>query len=158
MSFTGVDSLDRSIHKTNAWLSDVAESFGTEDRRFAYRVTRAWLHTLRDRLGVDASAHLAAQLPELLRGVFYDGWDPSKVPAKYGRAEYVARFARDAGVHDTDVAKAAGIVTSVLLHHVTSGAVGQAVAQLPQDIRELLEPWTARRPPETTHATAGQGQ
>jgi uncharacterized protein (DUF2267 family) len=81
LSFTGVDSLDRSIHKTNAWLADVADSFGTEDRRFAYRVTRAWLHTLRDRLGVDASAHLAAQLPELLRGVFYDGWDPSRVPA-----------------------------------------------------------------------------
>lgn len=156
MSFTGVDSLDRSIHKTNAWLADVADSFGTEDRRFAYRVTRAWLHTLRDRLAVDASAHLAAQLPELLRGVFYDGWDPSRVPAKYGRAEYVSRFARDAGVHDNDVAKAAGIVTSVLLHHVSSGAVGQALAQLPRDIRELLEPWTARHPAEAAHAATGQ--
>jgi uncharacterized protein (DUF2267 family) len=68
LSVTGVDSLDRSIHKTNAWLADVASSFDTDDRRFAYRVVRAWLHTLRDRLGVDASAHLAAQLPELLRG------------------------------------------------------------------------------------------
>ncbi len=155
MSFTGVDSLDRSIHKTNAWLADVASSFGTEDRRFAYRVMRAWLHTLRDRLGVDASAHLAAQLPELLRGVFYDGWDPSKVPARYGRAEYISRFARDAGVHDADVAKAAGIVTSVLLHHVSSGAVGQALAQLPREIRELLEPWTARHAADATHVMVG---
>jgi uncharacterized protein (DUF2267 family) len=156
LSFTGVDSLDRSIHKTNAWLADVADSFGTDDRRFAYRVTRAWFHTLRDRLGVDTSAHLAAQLPELLRGVFYDGWDPKRMPAKYGRAEYVSRFARDAGVHDTDVPKAAGIVTSVLLHHVSSGAVGQAMAQLPRDIRELLEPWTARHATDAIHVTVGQ--
>jgi uncharacterized protein (DUF2267 family) len=59
-------------------------------------------------------------------------------------------------VHDNDVAKAAGIVTSVLLHHVSSGAIGQALAQLPRDIRELLEPWTARHPAEAAHAAAGQ--
>jgi hypothetical protein len=40
MSRTGVDSLDRSIEKTNAWLADVAASFGTADRRLAYKVTR----------------------------------------------------------------------------------------------------------------------
>jgi uncharacterized protein (DUF2267 family) len=68
MSRTGIDSLDRSIDKTNIWLADVATSFGTEDRRLAYRVTRSWLHTLRDRLPVTVAAHVAAQLPELLRG------------------------------------------------------------------------------------------
>ncbi len=56
MTRTGVDSLDRSIDKTNAWLADVAANFGTEDRRMAYRVTRSWLHTLRDRLPVPIAA------------------------------------------------------------------------------------------------------
>jgi len=42
MSFTGVDSLDRSIDKFNTWLADIEEGFGTHDRRFAYRVARAW--------------------------------------------------------------------------------------------------------------------
>ena len=37
MSFTGVDSLDRSIDKTNVWLADIAQGFGTGDRRLAYR-------------------------------------------------------------------------------------------------------------------------
>ena len=74
---------------------------------------RAWLHNLRDRLSVEVAAHFAAQLPELLRGVFFDGWNPGRVPQKYDRAEYLTRFAREARVHDADVAKAARIVTAV---------------------------------------------
>jgi hypothetical protein len=66
MSFTGVDSLDRSIDKANVWLADIDAGFGTGDRRLAYRVLRAWLHNLRDRLSVEVAAHFAAQLPELL--------------------------------------------------------------------------------------------
>jgi uncharacterized protein (DUF2267 family) len=44
------DAFDHMMHTAHAWLADVAAAFGTEDRRFAYRVLRAWLHTLRDRL------------------------------------------------------------------------------------------------------------
>jgi uncharacterized protein (DUF2267 family) len=96
MSSTGVNSLDGAIDKANAWLADIDAGFGTDDRQLAYRVLRAWLHCLRDRLSVEVSAHFAAQLPELLRGVFFDGWNPSRVPQKYDWAEYVTRFAREA--------------------------------------------------------------
>ena len=112
MSFTGISNLDRSIDKTNAWLAEIAAEFGTEDRQFAYRVTRAWLHALRDRLPVQVAANFAAQLPELLRGVFYGGWSPSRVPVKFGPHEYVLRFARNAGIRDTEVARAARLVTA----------------------------------------------
>ena len=143
MSFTGIDSLDRSIDKTKQWLSDIAASFGTEDRRFAYRVARAWLHTLRDRLPVQVAAHFAAQLPELLRGVFYDGWHPGQVPVKYGRAEYIARFARDARVHDSEVPQAASLVTGVVRCHASDGVVDEVLAVLPADICQVLETKTA---------------
>jgi len=139
MSRTGVDSLDRSIDKTNAWLADVASSFGTEDRRLAYRVTRAWLHTLRDRLPVPVAAHVAAQLPELLRGVFYEGWNPSKVPVKYSREEYVSRFAREAQIHLTEVPEAGRRVTASMRRHISAGAIDEAMGVLPADIRTLIE-------------------
>ncbi len=145
MSFTGVDSLDRSIGKANAWLTDIEVGFGTSDRRLAYRVLRAWLHNLRDRLSVEVAAHFAAQLPELLRGVFFDGWSPSRVPQKYDRAEYVTRFAREARVHDSDVVKAARIVTVVARRHMSAAVVAQAFGLLPADLRELLEPTTAEQ-------------
>ena len=143
MSFTGVDSLDRSIDKANVWLADIDAGFGTSDRHLAYRVLRAWLHCLRDRLSVEVAAHFAAQLPELLRGVFFDGWNPAKVPHKYDRAAYVARFAREARVRDSDVAKAAAIVSAVARQHMSAGVVAEAFGLLPADLRHLLEPAAA---------------
>lgn len=140
MSFTGVSHLDLSIDKTNVWLADVAREFGTKDRRFAYRVTRAWLHVLRDRLPVPVAAHFAAQLPELLRGVFYDGWNPSRVPVRYGLAEYTHRFARDAGIQAGEVADAASRVTAVVRRHVSGGALDEAFNTMPAALRHLTEP------------------
>lgn len=146
MSRTGVDSLDRSIDKTNTWLADVADGFGTQDRRLAYRVTRSWMHTLRDRLPVPVAAHIAAQLPDLLRGVFYEGWNPSKVPMKYGRDEYVSRFAHDAQIHNTEVRKAGRLVTAAMRRHMSSGVIDEALGVLPADIRHLIEPGDGEPP------------
>ncbi|GAB3979343.1 hypothetical protein GCM10029978_074470 [Actinoallomurus acanthiterrae] len=115
-------------------------AFGTEDRRLAYRVLRAWSHTLRDRLTVEAAAHLAAQLPDPIRGMYYDGWNPSHVPHKYDVHEFAARFADEAGIGREDVPKAAAIVTEVVLFHVEPGAVGHAFGFLPTEIRALLKP------------------
>lgn len=140
MSFTGISHLDLSIDKTNIWLADVAREFGTKDRRFAYRVTRAWLHTLRDRLPVPVAAHFAAQLPELLRGVFYDGWNPSRVPVRYGPAEYTDRFAREAGIHAGDVAEAASRVTAVIRRHMSFGALDEALDTMSPALRRLTGP------------------
>jgi uncharacterized protein (DUF2267 family) len=140
MSFTGVNSLDRAVDKASAWLADIDAGFGTDDRQLAYRVLRAWLHCLRDRLTAEVAAHFAAQLPELLRGVFFDGWNPSRVPQKYDRTEYVTRFAREARIRDSDVARAAGIVTTVARRHMSAGVVAQAFERLPAGLRGVLEP------------------
>lgn len=140
MSSTGIVSLDHSIDTTNAWIADVAKGFGTQDRRMAYRVTRSWLHTLRDRLPVPVAAHLAAQLPDLLRGVFYDGWNPSKVPVKYGRDEYAATFASNAQIHLTEAGRSSRLVTAALGQHLSRGVIEEALAALPADVRRLVEP------------------
>jgi uncharacterized protein (DUF2267 family) len=140
MSSTGISSLDQSIAKANTWLAQIADEFATDDRRLAYRILRAWLHALRDRLTVTVAAHFAAQLPELLRGVSYDGWNPSRVPVKFGPREYVQRFARNAGIHDADVPRAASAVTRAVRRHVSSGALDEALHTLPPELRQLIEP------------------
>jgi uncharacterized protein (DUF2267 family) len=135
-----VDSIERTVHKTNEWLGDVAEELGTEDRAEAWRVLRAYLQVLRDRLTVDEAAQLAAQLPHLLRGVFYEGFDPSRQPEKLrDRDEFLVRFAERAQLEDpAEAEQAAAAVTRALRPHITEGEMEDVLAQLPAEIREVL--------------------
>lgn len=135
-----VSGLDHAMHAAHTWVNAVAEEFGTDDREFAYGVLRGWLHTLRDRLTVEAAAHFAAQLPDLVRGVFYGGWDPSAVPVKLDATGYTARFAHEANIAVHDVPKAAAAVTAALMRLLPPAQVSKAINQLPDDIKTLLRP------------------
>ena len=47
------------------------------------------LHALRDRIGAESAVHLAAQLPMLLRGLYYEGWRMAASQTKErSRAEF----------------------------------------------------------------------
>jgi uncharacterized protein (DUF2267 family) len=140
MASTHVDAIDRSVQKTNQWLNELAAALGT-DERTAWRVLRAYLQVLRDRLTIDEAAHLAAQLPHLLRGVFYEGFDPGHQPEKIrDRDAFLARLADRAQLADAgEAAAAAAAVTGVLRRRITPGELEDVLSQLPTEIREVLE-------------------
>jgi uncharacterized protein (DUF2267 family) len=142
MATTGLDVFDRSVHKTNEWLKDLMERLGSDDRRYAYRVLRAYLHVLRDRLTVDEAAQLAAQLPHLLRGVFHEGWDPSRTPETYrDRETFLSRLAERAQLAGpTEASVAAEAATAVLREQVAEGEVEDVLQLLPASIRTILQP------------------
>ena len=81
---TGLDVFDTTVHKTHVWLNDIMQELGWEDRHKAYLGLRTTLHALRDRLTVEETAQLAAQLPMLIRGLYYEGWDPRGNRRRYG--------------------------------------------------------------------------
>ncbi|OBB63057.1 MULTISPECIES: DUF2267 domain-containing protein [unclassified Mycobacterium] len=137
---TRVTAVDHAIDAAHTWINDVAKEFDTEDREFAYRVLRAWLHTLRDRLTVEASAHFAAQLPDLIRGIFYQAWNPNAVPDKYDAKAYAVRFSREANIALDDVGTAAAATTAAVLHHLPVAQIDKALGQLPMEIRKILQP------------------
>jgi uncharacterized protein (DUF2267 family) len=140
MPTTQVDAIERSVRKTNQWLHELAAELDT-DERIAWRVLRAYLHVLRDRLTMDEGAHLAAQLPHLLRGVFYEGFDPGHQPERIrDRDVFLARLAHRAQLTDTGEAATAAVgVTRLLRRHITHGELEDVLAQLPTEIREVLE-------------------
>ncbi|QWG17707.1 DUF2267 domain-containing protein [Bradyrhizobium sediminis] len=82
MSTSGVAALDHTVQETNAWLRAVAEQLHFEDRQHAYLALRAVLHALRDRLPPEVAVNLGAQLPILVRGVYYEGWHMAGKPTK----------------------------------------------------------------------------
>ncbi|GAB3899732.1 hypothetical protein GCM10029964_086060 [Kibdelosporangium lantanae] len=122
------------------WLRVIADQLGTDDVHEAYQVLRPWLHLLRDRLSVPGAAHLAAQLPELLRGVFYDGWRPSEVPVRIHAEEYRLRFQEEARIPAAEVAVTAAAVTTAMRALFSPGQLATAFEQLPGDLRAILDP------------------
>jgi uncharacterized protein (DUF2267 family) len=140
MTATRVDIIDRSVEKAHVWLNDVAEELGTEDGHHAYRVLRAFLHALRDHLSVDETAQLAAQLPIFVRGVFYEGWDPSRTPDHARDVDnFLTKIAGEAGLAgETEASFAATAASRVLRRHVSAGEGDSVLNALPQHLRELL--------------------
>ncbi|GLY66968.1 DUF2267 domain-containing protein [Amycolatopsis taiwanensis] len=133
------DPLAHAQHTAHEWLNVIAARLGTDDRDFAYRALRAWLHLVRDRLSVDSAAHLAAQLPEFLRGVYFEGWAPSRVPIRYDSNQFTSLFAREAGIGPADVPDTAAAVSGALRERFSPGQLDHVFAVLPAGLRGQLE-------------------
>ncbi|MGH3376198.1 MAG: DUF2267 domain-containing protein [Actinoallomurus sp.] len=141
MSKTGYPSFDTTVDKTNRILKMIEDAYGwpKERRKQSYTALRAVLHALRDRLTVDETADFAAQLPMLVRGIYYDGWNPSKVPKKMHRDDFLEQIRNE--VPYQVEGGVAGLVTTVaqaLRLYVTDGEWEDVKAGMPKDLAATL--------------------
>jgi uncharacterized protein (DUF2267 family) len=139
MSAAGLDVFDTTLQKTNIWLNDLMRILGWEDRQKAYAALRAVLHALRDRLTVEEGAQFTAQLPMVIRGIYYEGWDPTGKPVKERhREQFLARIQRHfKGDDSIDPEQVARAVFTVLANRVTEGEIEDVKDVLPTEIRDL---------------------
>ena len=134
-----VKVIDRTVAKTNEWLERLSKELGTEDHQHAYIILRAVLHALRDRIGPEVSVHIAAQLPLLVRGIFYEGWDPGSTPEKMTLDEFFVRVEREATLKSTaEAASATRAVMQVLWDEFAPGTMDHVVAVLPDEFGVVL--------------------
>jgi len=154
---TGLDTFDKTVQESNLWLKDVMERLNTYDRRHAYSTMRAVLHALRDRIGPENAAHLGAQLPMLLRGLFYEGWDPTGKPTKERHeSAFLAHIARELprAAGPGEIEQGALAVLDVLSKHIDRGAAVKLVAILPQDLRRFWPAFIQRAARERQQGAA----
>jgi uncharacterized protein (DUF2267 family) len=138
MSATGLDVFDKTIQTTNIWLDEIMDVIGPP-RSTAWRVLGATVHALRDRLTVDQAAHLGAQLPLLIRGLYYDQWRPAAMPSRERNIDEFLAHVAD-GLHDTrpvNVREAVETVFRVLARHIAKGQADKVAGELPAEIRAL---------------------
>ncbi len=136
---TGVEAFDTTIQKSEIWIKEIQNRMKLPDRHKSVRVLRAVLHSLRDRLTIDEGAHLSAQLPILIRGLYYEGWRPSEVPVKYRTREELLLLISDELDNDRtiDPEKAVNAVFAAIKAQISPGEIERIGELLPPDIQKM---------------------
>lgn len=140
MSTTGLDVFDITLQKTHVWLNDIMEELACEgDRKAAYVALRSVLHAVRDHLTIEEAADLGAQLPLLIRGIYYEGWTPSSKPVKERSKDAFLAHIRHAFTDNetVNVENVARAVLRVLTAHVGAGEMAHVKRLLPAALRSL---------------------
>ena len=141
MSALGLPIFDKAIQDANIWVNEVMDELGWDDKQRAYNLLRSTLHVLRDRLSVNEGAQLAAQLPTLIRGIYFEGYRPSNPMTKIRRKDEFVSAVQEAigpGAGD-NLDEAVTATLNVIADHVSEGEMDDIKASLPKEMHDLWD-------------------
>ena len=151
MSANGLDVFDRTLETTHIWLNEICRELGP-DKHIAWKVLSVVLHKLRDRLPLPLVGHLGAQLPLMVRGIYYDQFEPGRLTERKSRDGFIAEVAE--ALSDTrpvNPEQAIRCVFGILSRHVSEGQVRKICDALPHGLRQLWPTMEELRLAETVH-------
>jgi uncharacterized protein (DUF2267 family) len=135
---TPISDLNTAVPATEYWIDDLKQRLGWQDRARVYLALLATLHALRDCIARDEAVYIGAQLPSLLRGLYYEGWHPGARPATRSRSAFLERIHegvhRDPGIDAEQVARA---VFALLAARLPAAEIEEAKAATPGVLHNL---------------------
>ena len=138
ITMTTISDLNTAVAAAEDWVDDLMRRLGWQDRERVYRALLATLHALRDCLARDEAVYIGAQLPTLLRGLYYEGWHPGAGPAAWSRSAFLERIHdgmhRDPGIDTEQVARA---VFALLAARLPAAEIEDAKAATPSVLHNL---------------------
>ena len=110
-----------------------------ENEQKAFAILKACLKALRSRVGKDEAIHLGSQLSTILRGFYYEGWNPH---AEVSKSRTTTDFLEDVrhyfhGHDDIDLSHAVPMTLGVILEAIDQGEAKQVLKNLPKNIQDL---------------------
>ncbi len=141
MSAQGLEVIDHTVQITHEWINELAERLDWTSKRSALRLMRLTMHHLRDHLPTNELAQFSAQLPLLIRGIFFEGWTPKDTPIKErsGDAFLAAIAEKVDGIEEYRGTSDILQVFALLNNRISDGEVEDVRACLPKDIKALWE-------------------
>ena len=138
-------TISHTVQQTQEWLREVESNAGLANETEALSALRAVLHQLRDRLSIEEAAQFSAQLPLLVRGIFYEGWQPARVPDKSikTRQDFFDGVSMRLPSHRLPPELLVETVFAILSHHIDPGEIADIIGQLPDSLK-VLWPLSAR--------------
>jgi uncharacterized protein (DUF2267 family) len=139
MARTGIAPIDNAPLAVAEWLGEIREALGWEETGRAYLLLRTVLHAVRDVLPIAEATDLAAQLPLLLKGIYYDGWDPAAtLAAGHSRADLVGRVEKVFSKEPLeDPAAAIRAVLALLAQRVSEGEIDHVKHAMRTQLKDL---------------------
>ena len=112
----------------------------------AGRILRAVLYAIRNRISVDESLQIIAQLPMALKGIYVDQWDPWHSFHRIRRIEEFINEVRKCDIggesgdfeSDESVMSAVQAVFTTLNYFLSDRQVKDVIAVLPQDLKHFV--------------------
>jgi len=144
MKFTGFEVLDATVQRTNAWLKELMLELNWSDRRKTYTAFRCIVHVLRDHLSIKDAIALGDELPMLIRGMYFEHWDPSGDSLQLrSRDEFIsylsASLARN-GLSGISAEMVTRAFFRLLDRKATEGEIADLQLILPADLIDLWSP------------------
>lgn len=135
---------EKHAAKGNEFVNRLATHLRDEHNRDrAGRVLRCVLKVLRDRITLEESFQLMAQLPMAIKAVYIDGWIPQRQHAQIKTMQEFAEQVMKEDGHSAwrdyssieDALLASEAVVKTIADYVTAGEIHQIIAVLPEDMK-----------------------
>lgn len=139
MSAQGLEVIDHTVQLTHEWINELRERLDWFSSQDALRLLRVTLQQIRDHISHEEVAQLSAQMPLLIRGMFFEGWRPSQTPVK-DRDGAVFLSTIEERVGDVQEWRGSDDITCVLEMlnaRISDGEIADVKANLPKRIRDL---------------------
>ncbi len=139
MNTTRLTNLDQSLRLSKEWIRELNDRLDWGDDRRAYRLLRETIQAVRDWLSVDEAVHLSAQLPTVMRGIYFDGWHPASTPVqKRSKGDFILRIVKKFEQDPIDDPEAAvSEVFHLLNRRISNGEIRDVKSCLPKSLRSL---------------------
>lgn len=143
-------NFEKYAAKGNEFINKLAEHLGdAENRDRAGRILRCVLKALRNRLTVEESLQLMAQLPMAIKAVYVEGW---KIHHEFVRIKTMEQFAAEVMREDgyaawrdfssmEEAEHAIEAVMKTLADYVSAGELHDIIDLMPNEVKKLFMVW-----------------
>lgn len=134
---------ENSVQKSEGWIKEMQSELDWVSADSAYHLLRSVLHVLRDNFSIDEAAHFSAQLPLVLRGTFYECWNPQKNQVQgLTKEEFLNAVRSNMGPSDRlnyDFEKGVVVAVGVIMNHISQGEMDDIIQSQKHSLKNFFE-------------------
>ena len=133
----------RTTHKSQLWINEMQKELKWLNGDSLYHLLRAVLQSLRDQMSVHEAAHFSAQLPLILRGAFYEGWNPHTEQLRgVTKDDFIAAVKGrlgQAGMPKFELEDGVLTALNVIKNHISAGEMEDLVSQVEPSLKTFIK-------------------